>query len=245
MVVTEDFLQPNITVNATSGNGYVDSSMTIVLKDMHAAVLNGSLVKLDNSACMSKYANTFISNARNVLLVTTDTNPNNTFLSSRSWSSTDEVPYWWLCGEGWDPTPYRNHEPVCTLAKAHEGVSSWSVLTHPISYCLVQEVEEECQLRFSLTIMIVVILANATKATIMILTWWKLRTPTLVTIGDAVTSFLDDPDLTTAGICLATKADIQKGTGAWKDQGAKRWIPKRHFWFRATSVKRWLTCNIL
>ena len=93
--------------------------------------------------------------------------------------------------------------------------------------------------------MIFVILANATKATVMILTWRKLRTPTLVTIGDAVTSFLDNPDQTTAGICLAAKINIVKSKGPWKRQGATRWISVRHFWFRAASIKRWLTCNIL
>lgn len=212
---------------------------------MHTAAMNGSLLQLDNVACMAKYANTFVSNARNVLLVTTDTNPNHSYFGASSWFPDTEIPYFWICGDSWDSMPYENHKPVCTLSKAQAGASSWSIWQHPISYCLIQPVEEECRLNFSLTIMIIVILANATKASIMILTWWKLRTPTLVTIGDAITSFLDDPDPTTAGICLATKRDIWKGKGLWKDQGAKHWIPKRHFWFRAASVKRWLTCNIL
>ena len=233
-------------LNNTLSDYYYDPSiLSTVLPDLHSAALNGSLVKLDNLACMAKYANNFISDARNVLLVTTDTSPNSSYLGFTQWSSDDEVPFWWLCGDEWEPNPYYDHSPVCTLAKAQAGASSWSVMKHPISYCLVQEVEEQCQLRFSLTIMIIVIIANATKATIMLLTWWKLRTPTLVTIGDAVVSFLDDPDPTTKGICLATKADIQKAKGAWIDQGAKRWVPHRHLWFRAASIKRWLTCNIL
>jgi len=76
-----------------------------------------------------------------------------------------------------------------------------------------------------------------------ILTVWKLKEPTLVTIGDAVASFLYDPDPTTKGICLSTKSDIQNDR--WKLQPAKPWNPTRHFWFRAASVKRWLICNIL
>jgi hypothetical protein len=76
-----------------------------------------------------------------------------------------------------------------------------------------------------------------------ILTVWKLKEPTLVTVGDAVASFLYDPDPTTKGICLSTKLDIQGNR--WKLQVAKQWQPKKHFWFRAASVKRWLICNIL
>jgi hypothetical protein len=77
-----------------------------------------------------------------------------------------------------------------------------------------------------------------------ILTVWKLKEPTLVTIGDAVASFLYDPDPTTTGICLSSKSSIQ-ATKKWKLQPAKPWHPKRHFWFRAASIKRWLICNIL
>ena len=210
---------------------------------MHAAAVNGSLLQIDNSGCMTKYGSNLVSGARNVLLVTTDTNVNNSYMGSSSWNSDDEVPYAWLCGDGWDTRPYTDQEPVCTLAKAQAATTSWTVFGHNISYCLVEQVEEECRLQYSLTIMIIVIVANATKATIMILTWWKLQTPTMVTIGDAITSFLDDPDQTTAGICLTSKRDILKGR--WKNQGAKRWAPVRHFWFRAASIKRWLTCNIL
>lgn len=247
-VVTQDFLKADAVLNASdsSGSNYYYSYVNPdVLTSMHTAAISGSLAQVNNAACMAKYANTFVSNARNVVLVSTDTNPNTTYLGSSQWSSSDEIPYWWLCGDGWDSSPYVDNSPVCTLAKAQATASNWTVFQHPISYCLIQEVEGECRLSFSLTIMICVIVANATKATIMILTWWKLRTPTLVTIGDAVTSFLDNPDPTTTGICLITKRDIQNSKGRWKGQGAKRWAPKRHFWFRAASVKRWLTCNFL
>ena len=77
----------------------------------------------------------------------------------------------------------------------------------------------------------------------MIVTVWKLKEPTLVTIGDAVASFLYKKDPTTEGICLSTNSDIQNNR--WKAQPAKPWNPTSQFWFRAASVKRWLTCNIL
>jgi hypothetical protein len=244
-VVTEDFLQPDAVFNGTIDDRYYSYIDDDFLSEMHTAALNGTLNKLDNSDCMGRYATNFVSQSRNVLLVTTDTNDTNQFLQYGTWIADQEIPYWWLCGNQWNPYPYSEHEPVCTLSTARANVDSWSVLTHPITYCMVQDVEELCQLRFSLTIMIIVILANATKATIMILTYLKLRTPTLVTMGDAISSFLDDPDPTTAGACLATKADVQKDRLVWKDEGGKRWVPKREYWFRAASVKRWLTCNFL
>jgi hypothetical protein len=214
-----------------------------VLEMMHEKALNGTLVKYDSAACMAEYASTFVSKVRNVLLVSTDNNPTNNVLASASWTKSYAIPFDWICGD--DYIAYLHPEGVtpCTLSIATSGAATWRALSHSISYCMVEPIVEKCRLSFSLEIMIIVIVANMAKATIMILTCWRLKAPTLVTIGDAIASFLDKPDPTTAGICLSTQEDIQKGK--WKNQAAKRWIPKRHFWFKAASIKRWVICNFL
>lgn len=80
-----------------------------------------------------------------------------------------------------------------------------------------------------------------------------------LTIGDAATSFLETPDLTTGGVCLFGKDDIKAaerstrftGRGAmWKSDSSsqtllREWQPKRRMWFQAGSVKRWLWCFFL
>ena len=72
-----------------------------------------------------------------------------------------------------------------------------------------------------------------------------------MTIGDAVASFLDDPDPMTAGLCISSKLDIENREWiAAKDlnqsgRRLKRWYPRRHFWFGAASVKRWIICAAL
>jgi hypothetical protein len=78
-----------------------------------------------------------------------------------------------------------------------------------------------------------------------VLTVWKLNEPTLVTIGDAVSSFMRDPDPTTQGVCLSTKMDIENRRWGTRTRLPTAWVPRQHFWFRAASVKRWLTCNLL
>ena len=78
IVVTEDFLTPDAIFNSSLSRSpyyYVEQD---VLDYMHSAALNGS-AEID---CMAKYANVFTSDARNVLLVTTDTTPNNTILEA-------------------------------------------------------------------------------------------------------------------------------------------------------------------
>ena len=149
-----------------------------------------------------------------------------------------------VCGSGFSANPYSSQREVCTLAKAKTRASSWEVSGHEIDYCMVEKVEEKCQLRFSLAIMLIVIFANIIKATVMFITIWKFQTPTLVTIGDAIASFLDNPDETTAGMCLSTKKDFN-GKGNWDNTFPREWIIRSSFWFNAASVKRWFTCNIL
>ncbi|KAF2832068.1 hypothetical protein CC86DRAFT_462450 [Ophiobolus disseminans] len=62
--------------------------------------------------------------------------------------------------------------------------------------------------------------------------------PYLVTIGDAIASFLQDEDKHTMGFNWATKRNFDKG---WPSKRPNRLIstPKSEFWFRAASKIRW------
>ena len=90
---------------------------------------------------------------------------------------------------------------------------------------------------------------NACKAVCMLWTLWKFKEPTLVTVGDAVSSFLDDPDDLTKDRCLMDKNNLSKGPLRWSiNQSAPNAEPspqkvqvlQRRHWFAAASAKRWL-----
>lgn len=83
---------------------------------------------------------------------------------------------------------------------------------HRISRCYVEEVESSCRLFYEPTLFIVVIVANAIKAAAMIATLLQYKRPALVTIGDALASFLEEADETTRGMCLATANDFASGS---------------------------------
>ncbi|KAH7149681.1 hypothetical protein B0J13DRAFT_312580 [Dactylonectria estremocensis] len=59
----------------------------------------------------------------------------------------------------------------------------------------------------------------------------------LVTLGDALSSFLEDPDPTTQEACMMTKSDIKKGS--WGQREAKFWTPNSYHWMSTPSVQRW------
>ena len=72
----------------------------------------------------------------------------------------------------------------------------------------------------------------------------KSREPTLVTLGDAMDSFLTTPDPTTIGMCFADRRVIKRewrrgstvGPRQWKQKGVQRW-------WTSVGKTRWITCN--
>ncbi|KAF5721345.1 hypothetical protein FMUND_3655 [Fusarium mundagurra] len=59
----------------------------------------------------------------------------------------------------------------------------------------------------------------------------------LVTLGDALSSFLADPDASTQDSCLVTKEEIKKGL--WGDREGKYWYAKTSRWVNVPSFNRW------
>ena len=83
----------------------------------------------------------------------------------------------------------------------------------------------------------------------MIVIVWKEREATLVTLGDAISSFLDDPDPTTAGCRPADKDDFRTRR-KWllltlSTNVTQKYEPKKYRWFRAASLRRWAICIVL
>ena len=60
----------------------------------------------------------------------------------------------------------------------------------------------------------------------------------LVTLGDAISSFLIEPDHATEGACLVTKADVT--AGQWGCGEARYWFTETHRWIQTPSRLRWL-----
>ncbi|KAL1871753.1 hypothetical protein Plec18167_006903 [Paecilomyces lecythidis] len=136
------------------------------------------------------------------------------------------------------------------------GTGSKTFKSVPVDYCLSQQVEQDCQLLFSLPICIVVILCNFTKIACMFLTARDDRKEIFLTVGDAISSFLTRPDPTTEGRCLLSVNNITKGPRPWKNpvsanrEGTpERYpapsripdvLPPRRRWIQAASIWRWV-----
>ncbi|KAH7122675.1 hypothetical protein B0J11DRAFT_437302 [Dendryphion nanum] len=129
----------------------------------------------------------------------------------------------------------------------------WAPFGDTVKYCMAEEVNEVCKLQFSFPIAIAVITANFIKVLCMAITLFRYRNHIgLVTLGDAIASFLDTPDPHTKGKCLHDMA-IVTAELSWEKlkvpyelkNTPKRYIPKTIRWGRAPTRYRWLVTYVL
>ncbi|CZT51609.1 uncharacterized protein RSE6_12773 [Rhynchosporium secalis] len=114
-----------------------------------------------------------------------------------------------------------------------------------VQSCYAKLRPETCKVRFSRILVLVIIICNACKALCMLrVAWGFADSPPLVTLGDAIASFLDNSDQTTNGLCLASKEDMQNG--AWTEYpGPQRWIAKAETYSSVVSIKVWAIINVI
>ncbi|KAI8955421.1 hypothetical protein F4801DRAFT_601978 [Xylaria longipes] len=106
--------------------------------------------------------------------------------SSSYLPAVDEDPWRWMCG-------YNDWNAACHAQKIMES-GRWMVEDLTISRCLARRLPELCELNVSLAILIVVLVAVSIKLIAIAFAVMLGRDLSLLTIGDAIASFLEDPD---------------------------------------------------
>jgi len=253
--LTEVFGNDWVSPNATTGGVFGDIGGQTARHNMQlfTSMLEGyngstpNYADLTPSQCINLYTKDFVSSHRNLFLITKNTSDathNNTLLDFLTISGVSISQ--WMCIHSPD------HGVSCDTSGFHSNVAGgfpWKVtLTSgeeaEIGACKSEITKEKCKVQFSLGIMMVVIACNLVKACGMITTVIRSREPTLVTLGDAIDSFLRTPDPTTMGICFADRQLIEK---EWRHRwriGPRRWKQKKvQRWWTSVSKTRWITCN--
>lgn len=233
-----------------------------ILRTMQEKALNKTLKYYEPGDCICKYASVIQPSnfPRNLLIVAIGQSYNESVLDfggQETLYADDRNAKFpsWLRARNELEAPATH---FCTLSEDLRSQYKWDIYANNHHYstfgCLVEEAVTECQLTLTLGIMIVVIMANFFKIVVMTLTYLTLNTPTLVTVGDAIASFLDRPDSSTLGLCTITRADFQNpgnqnARAIFRSSKLRSnrmpWSRKRHFWFAAVSARRWLICTIL
>ena len=263
-VVTKDHFEPGAYSNITEAIPYWDA-FGVPSSELFSSVLEGynestnSYEDLTPSECTKLYNTDYMSNHRNLFLITkhsSSTTHNNTLLDMISVRSAGISPDSWMCAYYLvdNTRSFQDFEFSCNPSELTSNVARglpWRVrLTTgeevEIGGCKSERTPEKCKAQFSLRIMLVIIFCNLVKACCMVVAVVRSREPTLVTLGDAIESFLTIPDRTTMGICFADRHFIKTkwsrdgwraGPRRWKQKGLQRW-------WTSASKTRWITCIV-
>ncbi|KAM7182945.1 hypothetical protein V8F33_013911 [Rhypophila sp. PSN 637] len=198
----------NLTANeytvALVTNDFVNGARFSVPENWHQRWLPSWYERLEPVDCIKAYKVDFLSDRRNVAVVTVQT---------------DEEPSPFLGYMKWTYNKIQNSwDALESLPIAFGG--------YEMDYCLSE--------RFSLPIMLIAI------AIAIMLSKNEI---TLLTLGDAIASFLDRPDPTTRGMCTLTMKDVK--SGHWPDNPEpRRWQYSRHFRWEAVGLWRWVGSNV-
>ncbi|KAK4157725.1 hypothetical protein C8A00DRAFT_40003 [Chaetomidium leptoderma] len=140
-----------------------------------------------------------------------------------------------------------NHLDTPSLVQTSDGANTRSISDlvpdqSSIQYCLAKPAPAPtCEVNLNASLLGSVALLNsiALVATAAVLFKRPSSFRPLATLGDAISSFLEEPDPTTQGACLLSKTDVWQGR--WPLTEAKYWVPKNHYWLRSVSFPRWIT----
>lgn len=194
---------------------------------------SSSIQKLTTSDCIEAYATNFETGRGDVVAVSTAHNASNSLL----WSQY-AYPYTFN-----DDVPMSDHYAWMGYIPSQNEVSTWNIQGYPIDYCLSRLMDNRCELQFNVFILLVVAICNLVKGVIM--TWMALRyeAPRLMTLGDALASFLKTPDSSTNEICMMSSRNIRRGK--WKSPVPQNYTGKRDRWWRSVSKSQWWISNTM
>lgn len=273
VVVTPDFLD-GAAWNRTFFNTYSpqpDGSEIATLQQNQSG-----LTKLSNKECLSVYYNQdFQSNWRNVLVVS---NVEASALPGQSNTSIIDVyihrpdsvfdDLGWPCGGTFgissgnpytgcraapDPDHWSMSIGFCSIFNFDFSCNTFTNVQAPVQYCLAQPTTPACSVKFSPSILIVVIVCNAIKVVCLACLVLMRRFSPLLNVGDAIVSFMHSPDSSTESAGPLSAVDVrarQSSSAKLANYSAvpaasRPWKGRRHRWWRAASKRRWLVAGFL
>ncbi|TIC91649.1 hypothetical protein CH35J_010754 [Colletotrichum higginsianum] len=210
--VTQDFLTSGQFSNASETNAGGLSRFDIL--GLQNLASRRQLTNLTNAACAAQFGGVFQSDFSAVVLVTDVVAPTNSLVQTQK-SGTSLARFI----DPSDPSRIR--------------INSSSV-----EYCLARpESAETCAVILNGSLLGVVAILNLISVSAIGAVYFFTGFEPLVTLGDAIASFVTQPDHTTRGICLLDKKDVKQGR--WGYREAKYWTSQDHFWFQSPGLALW------
>lgn len=199
---------------------------------------SSSLKRLENADCIASFSQPFISKYGLLAVVLDQASlQNGSVLNVETFESFQGNPrknsFNWICMS-------QDEEPqTCNTKRQKANAPDWIQTGYRVSHCMAMEAPDNCELQFSLHILLIVLICNLIKAACIAIIAWNSEWKPLVTIGDGVASFLERPDPYTAGNCLAGRSRFRKATD-WRRIVVQYDGNRRRFWFAGARPLRWI-----
>ncbi len=211
------------------------------------------LVKLENAECIKTYRKSLVSNYKDVLLVTSVSNYTNAVLGVIPQSVDGYSVEGGLCIGSFTCWYYSSENATAWTFALFPGtglqlpgIASDHYVTVSVDYCLAEPSPAACTISLSRLFLGVVIICNIIKLTCIIATLGLKEHLPIITIGDAIESFLVQPDPATRASPLSALELRQRGVGSqWLQVSTRPWVSHCHFWFKAASLRRWIFTSLL
>jgi hypothetical protein len=213
---------------------------------------------LENADCINTFGVSYVTEYLNVVLISSSTSKNNSILNGWSVLATPEQSddmnfrsdLGWICG---------NQNGPCDVGRAAKQSKNWTlpwnnINTPPgqdtptphyeqvqVEYCLTQPFDSQCTVVLSIPMLASVIFSNGVQFLFVLWALLMRDFDPIITTGDAIASFMADPDPSTIKQGILSVFDVRKRKRPGDcEYSAKPWEPHRFRWYRAVSVRRWI-----
>ena len=258
LAVNKAFTQAQ-TLNITQMNIMKDIDHQVV-SDLHSAVTQNKLQKLDSQTCMSEYGQEYLTSRSDLVLLLGDDNSTDVpecfgQVSVSGTKFAEQDPFSSICDGIADDCAFwiqihhtkdDDFDKLDPLSSYNQ--TSWTprtvAIARTLEYCLSRQTPEHCKLQFNLFLMLIVIIFNIFKLASMSFLAFGMKETPLMTIGDSIASFLTCEESLTNYRSLLSRRDFERAGRDWP-QTAKRWSSEKIHWGHAASIRRWTWFFIL
>jgi hypothetical protein len=120
--------------------------------------------------------------------------------------------YSWIC----DERSTTSDSCLYDIDNIKGNTKNWTIAGNAtVDHCLAEKTEEHCKLQVSLSMSLICFLTITFKVVVMFAVAIFVNETPLMTTGDAIESFMKDPDPYTQGMCMASKKMIEMHPQSW------------------------------
>ncbi|PVH83271.1 hypothetical protein DL98DRAFT_616641, partial [Cadophora sp. DSE1049] len=116
----------------------------------------------------------------------------------------------------------------------------WYPFGTKVDYCLSERLIPQCKMFASLPLTLLVSIMNALRIIAMVVVFFQIDSKPLLTLGDGIASFIENPDQYTRDMCLCGSEHFRLLAYKKTEWGPvlKPWVRKKRRWYSVVRVRR-------